>query len=369
MADLATVINNMRAQGAFNLANNDPRVQFLGPRSRRYLFAELMPESPRENNQYDEEDYNVLDLIASDVDAYSAPPFKGSFVEAVPFNVKMGDSGLATQMSTKLYSTVTSLLGRSASMERVAQEVLNFNGVLLNSTLTYNERQRCNAVVNGLVERKVGQVTESINYPNASGQRTALATVWSNDAVDPMLDIFPMLQRSADLGFSGIRRIISTTRVTNILLGNANMARRVGNVQIVGTQEYQEYADADKMNAYFRRNRLPAIETYDETYRDQAGTYRFIPDDVMIFIFDTGRGEPVDLSALASTGEIYVPDEGELGYTGIGTTAGHEDQGPGRWSNLVAHEGARPHVMGEIVQKSLPVFTEPNGFALFSAIT
>lgn len=369
MADLATVIANMRATDEFNAAANDPRVQFVGPRNRRYLFSELMPESLRESNQYDEEDYNILDIVASDVDAYSAPPFKGAFMEVVPFNVRFGDSGVATQMGPQLYSTVVRLLGRAASMERVATRVMDFNGVLVNACLTHNEVQRCNATVIGSVIRKVGRTDELIQYPNAAGQRTALVAAWSDDTYDPMTDILAMHQRAADLGFAGIRRIISSTNAVNILLGNANMSRRVGNVQIVGAQEYQEYADVDRLDAYFRRNRLPAIETYDVTYKDATGTKRFIPDDVMIFVFDTGRGESVDLAALAESGDIFVPEQGDLGYTGIGTTAGHEDRGPGRYSNIVAHEGARPHVMGEIVQKGLPVFNEPNGFALFDSIS
>jgi hypothetical protein len=367
MADIATVIQNLREDGEFIEASNLPDVQFSGPRNQRYLGAELLPEQLRESNQYDEEDFHLLDLIAADVDAYSPPPFMGVFARAGAFNVRMGDSGLATQMPTKTYSDIIKLLRTSASMERVANAILRWNEVITAAMLTYNERQRWNAIVVGEVVRRIAQTEETIPYPEAAGQRSVLVNAWSDEAYDPMADLFAVRTRATSLGYSGVRRIITTRASLDILLNNPHVQRRIGQVSIVGDQEYIDYADESRLRGYLSANGLPSIETYDEVWRSQTGTGRYLPEGVMVFVYNTGRTIE-DIIELEE--EIYVPDNqgAGLGYCGIGTPAGHEDLGPGRWQDLVYNGGSRPNIFGEGVQKSLPVFSDPSAFQVYSSI-
>lgn len=369
MADLATVIENLRSENQYNEAANLPEVQFVGPRNQRYLGAEILPEQLRDSNQYDEEDFALLDLIAADVDAYSPPPFMGQFARATSFNVRMGDSGLALQMPTATYSAIVRMLNNTASMDRVAAQVLNFNGVILSAMLSHNERQRWRAIVDGQVVRTVNQTEEVIEYPESPGQRRAMVEVWSDNTYDPMQDLFALNTRARSLGFSGVARIVASSDVRDILLNNAHVQRRIGQVNVVGDQEYVEYADSSRLDGYMRANGLPVIESYDEIWRSQSGSGRYLATGTLVAIYNTGRTIE-DIIELADIDENYVPTSqgAGLGYTGIGTPAGHEFEGPGRWQNLVYEGGSRPHVMGEGVQKGLPVLVDASGFQVISSI-
>ena len=370
--DIGTIIGNLRESDEFRQAANDPRVQFIGPRGRTFLGAQILPESRREENMYEEEDFALIqDVIASDLDKYSPPVIKRGAERRSVFSVKLGDSGVALQMSAADYSNLVRMMGRNPSMEAMADAIMDFNGNLVNAGTTYNEVQRWAAILDGTVTRVVGNVEEPIVYPSASGQRAATGGVWSNNAYDPFLDIFSVLEWGADLGYESVQRIITTQHVINILLANQKVVERTGNIVEVGTNVYAETADEARLQAYLGRNRLPRLETYDQQYRDQDGMYRFLPNNVMVFVFATGRENEEALDAAELAGRPFIPEDfgGTIGYVGIGTTAGHEDQGPGRYNTVRHVDEARPRVMGEMVQKSLPVFTEPNGFRVFTGIS
>ncbi len=373
MADFATVIQNLRDDNQFIEAARVPDIQFFGPRNRRFLAAELMPEQLRENNAYREEDFHLIDVVASDIDRYSPPPFKGSFVRAGQFLVELGDSGLSLQMGTAMYSRIVAMLGRAASMDRVAAQFLEFNGSIINGMLIHNERQRWDAIRNAVVNRVIDETTEVVQYPNSSGQRVALVDAWSDPTYDPIPDFFAQTTRASELGYPGVARIIATQDVVDILQANPLVQDRIGNVRVVGAagseREFRDFADVSQLDAYLRANRLPAIEVFDETYRDQDGSHRYLPTGTIIFIYSTGR-QTADLMEEEDVGELFIPANGGagIGYTGIGTNAGHEDLGPGRYTELVFHGGTRPAVVGAGVQKGLPVFTEPNGFAVYTNI-
>lgn len=369
--DVGTIIANLRDDDDFNAAANDPRAQFIGPRGRTYLGPQILPESLREENFYEEEDFELIqDVIASDVDAHSPPVFKRGAERRLVFEVKLGDSGVALQMTAKDYSTIVRLLGRDAPMQSIADTVMDFNGNLVNAATVYNEVQRWGAIIDGEITRVVGNTEEPITYPNATGQRTPIVGAWTSDSYDPFDDIFAALDWGADLGFERISRIITTRTVVQTLLGNDIVIRRSGNFVQVGTDVFANRADEAKLQTYLGQNNFPQLETYDTTYRDQDGVYRFIPEDVFIVIFETGRENEEALDAAELAGRPFVPEDfgGTIGYVGIGTTAGHEDRGPGKYVNVRFVDEARPRVVGEMVQKSLPVFTEPNGFLVYTGI-
>ena len=372
MADFGTVIQNLHDDGQFVEAARLPQLQFYGPRNRRYLGAEFLPEQTRERNEYRERNLHLVDVIASDIDRNSPPPFKGSFVRAGSFFVEFGDTGLALQMDTETYSRILRMLGNTASMDRVAAQILNFNGSIISGMLTKNEVQRWEAIRNGVVNRVVDEVVEPVEYPNNPGQRVAMVNVWSSDAYNPIPDFFAQNTRAQQLGFAGVGRIVATQDVVDILMGNDQVKDQIGNIQVVGAgggREYRDFAEVSQLDAFLNRNRLPAIEVWDETFRDQTGVFRYLPPGTIIFFYGTALtvdailDEPLD-------SDIYVPDNrgAGLGYTGIGTPHGHEDLGPGRWSGMEYRGGARPNVYGEGVQVGLPVFNEPNGFGVYTNI-
>lgn len=369
--DIGTIIQNLRDSDEFNAAANDPRVQFVGPRGP-YLLATVLPEVPQELNKYDEEDFELLtEVIASDVDAYSPPVIKRGAERQVIFEVELGDSGVSLQMSPKDYSNIIKMLGRNASMQQISDTVMNFSGALISATTTYNEVARADAIIDAVVNRVVGNVTVPIAYPDATDQRISLVDNFSDDTYDPMELFFETQQWGADLGYGGIARIITTQKVVNLMLGNEILAQRSGGVIEVGTDIFRRAQSRQRLFTYLGGEGFPTPELYDTKYRDQDGSYRFIPEDCMIFIFETQRPNEVALDIAEEDGRAIIPDDqasNTVGYVGIGTTAGHEDRGPGRFLKVTHHDEARPYVIGDIVQKSLPVFTEPNGFRVVKSI-
>lgn len=369
--DLGTIIANLRGDDEFNTAANDPRAQFVGPNNTPFLGAQLLPEEGQELNMYEEEDFALLqEVIASDVDANSPPVFKRGAERRNIFQVVLGDSGVALQMSGRDYDNIVRMLGRNAPMQRVADAVMDFNGNLINAGTTYNEVQRWDAILDALVTRRVGEVDEPIAYPSATGQRVTIAAAWSDDTYDPFDDLFGTLDWGSDLGYESLQRVITTRKVTNILMRNDFAVKRSGNVTQIGNDVYANAPDMARLQTYLASNGIPQMETYDRMYRDQDGRYRFIPDDCMILVFDTGRDNEAAQEAAELSGRPFLPDNfrGTIGYTGIGTTSGHADRGPGRFVTVRFVDEARPRVVGEMVQKSLPVFREPNAFRVFKGI-
>lgn len=380
MADIGTLIEQMRGTDEFRLQANNPRVQFRNRNGQRLIGAELLPESPRELNQYDEEDIQLLDVVADDLGAYSPPEIKTGAARYVTFNVKMGDSGIAVQMSPKDYSELVRMLQRNPTMEEAANTILDFNGQLTRAMTTFNEIQRWAAILNGSVVRKVGNTTETITYPNytTSGgvvQRLTISGAWSSNSYDPFDDLMLALDVAADLGYQSVVRCISGRNVSRTLASNELVARRTSNfTQILdatpgAATTFFDPPSQSKLAAKMADYGLPGIEHYDIMYADQDGQHRYIPDDCMIFVFSTARSNEPALEIQQTLNEPFIPDAlNTIGYTGIGTTAGHEDSGPGRWTKVEFKDEARPHVFGEGVQKSLPVLTEPYGFLVYKGI-
>lgn len=372
MPDVGTVIANLRGSDQFRAQANDPRIQFRNRQGQNLIGAQLMPEVSQDNNSYTEEDIILLDVAASDLGAYDPPVVKAGGIRTARFRVELGDSGLALQMSPKDYSNIVRMLGRAAPMETIAETVMNFSLSLTLGMTVKNEAQRWNAIRNARVVRVIDEVAENIDYPQAPGQRTALVSAWSDNAYDPYPDVLRFLTLADSLGYPGVARLISRRKPLQTFLNNQKVAQRTGGfVGPVAGNIYYNAPSKAKLDASFAENNLPAWETYDAWYQDQAGRNYYLPDDTVVAIFDTGRPNDVALELEAQYNEPYVPDNGltTIGYYGVGTTSGHEDRGPGRWQNVTAKlEEARPHVFGEGVQKGLPVFQDPFGFGVYTNV-
>lgn len=386
MEAIGTLIKQLRgADLAYNQFIADARqieTQFQNRNGEPLIGAQLLPEEFKDNNEYREEDLQLLDMVADSLDAYSPPDVKTGAARYKSFMVELGDSGIATQMSPKEYSDLLKQLRGNPSMEAAADGVMDFNGQLTRAMTTYNEKHRWDAILNASVTRTVGGTAEPIAYPNGTSsggfaQRQTLSAAWSNNAYDPFDDLKAVLVAMRDFGYTRIVRTISTLNVATILMNNQNVARRTSNFTQVldatpgAATTFFDPPSRQKLDDKMREYEIPPIETYDVQYSDQAGSHRFIPNDVMVFVFGTDRlNEPATQLSIEMN-EPFLPDtamNNTIGYTGIGTTAGHEDAGPGRWQNVEFYDGSRPYVFGEGVQKSLPVITEPYGFVVFKGI-
>lgn len=368
MAELSTIIRQIRESGDIEAATSVPRLRFMDDRGRLLLGATVMPERKVPNNFYMEEDFALVDMIADDTDRYSPVKFKGTAMEVASFEVKLGDSSIGRILSAAEFDRLIAMLGSDATMEQFTDVIINFAVSLTRGLIFKNEVQRWRAIVDGEVTRVVNEVIETIAYPSAAGQRTALAGAWSSDTYDPFDDFLVAQQYGTDRGYESIARVITSRKNVGILLGNLNMARRSGGVMREGDDLFTLSQDQARLNRYLLANGFPAIETYDARYSDTSGRFRFFPEDAVVYIFDTGRIEE-DTQEITGSDDnnVFQPEtSGTVGYVGIGKVGGYTT--PGRVINVVHPEDHPKRVLGEGLQTHLPVFSEPNGFCVQTGV-
>lgn len=374
MADIASVIQSLHGDGSIFATANNSRLSFLDANDRVLVGAQLMPEVEQPLNRYDEDSFALIDMVADDSDRYSPVKFKGEGIEAASFEVVLGESSLGKQLSPATYDALVRLqgIGSSQSIEQMSQSVLDFVGSMSRGLAARNEIQRWQAIVEGQITRVVNGTPQVIAFPSATGQRSALATAWSTDTYDPMEDFIAAQEFGANMGYDNVARIIASRRVVNILARNDNMIKRSSGISPSDTT-YSGVSSPGRTNAYLATEGFPAIEVYESRYTEQDGSarvrQRYLRDDAIVFVFDTGQVNEAALELAFQDGRPYVPVDapGVLGYTGMGTVSGHP--APGRQVYLnPAVSTVRPRVTGEGAQTSLPVLTEPNGFKIFTAV-
>ena len=368
MAELSSVIRDFRESGDLDAVANLPRLRFLDDRARPLLGATVLPEVTKDNNRYIEEDFALVDMIADDTDRYSPVRFKASGAQLASFEVALGDSSIGRQMGAAEYDRLVSLLGSNASFEQLADVVIGFAASIARG-LTYKaEKQRWDAIIAGSVVRRVGNTTETIVYPTATGQRTAIAGAWTSDAYDPFDDIMAVQEFAATMGYDGIARIITSRKVLHILVGNEKMAYRSGAYsEGPGGVAFRSSADQGKLGNYLSSNGLPQIETYDSRYSDTTGRFRFMDENSVVYIFDTGRANEEAMELSGADQSAFMPESaGTVGYVGVGKVGGYNT--PGRVVNVLHPDDHPKRVLGEGLMTHLPVFTEPNGYAVHTSI-
>lgn len=361
--DLRALLAELERDGHFvNIARN-PLAQF-GRAPRRYIGAELLPEREVRQNAFREEAIRYRTVVANDGTRYSpVQKKKGELVGSML--VELGDADIGREITAADYDMLVDELGLRDSMPATTR-VLDWADTVLNGALIeHNERQRWQAIVSAVVNRRGSNgYSEDVSYPNPSGHRINASVVWSNDVNDPMdSDILPIVDMLAGKGFT-VSRIIIPRTVMSILSGNAKMQARVGStvVNVGGTLSIaNQRASLEALGRIFNSNGLPAPETYDLQYRTQTGTGFFLPRNVMTFVCQTGRDERIDLG----DSEELLTDT--LGYMAIGRAAGQPT--PGRVIRTEAFSNKPPRVEGEAWETELPVITEPEATATIGAIS
>lgn len=360
--DLLTFLAQLVKDGVFAMLAGAGAAQF-GPPQRPYLGATILPERLTEENSYRESGIRYMTVIANDGSRYSPAQKKDGGEIVGSFLVELGDSDIAREFTGRDYDALLRLLARAGAnptMEAAAQVIRWADQTLNRALVELNEKQRWDALVAAQVVRRGDNgYVETVVYPNPTGHRVAAAGTWSNDAYDPLTDIFAMADLLTGKGYA-VSRIVTSTRVMRILEGNQIVARRFAGVRVLSASEVFDRVNRDNINAGFQRNGLPAPETYDLTYRDQASRKRFLPDDGMVFLSETGRDETVEIA----DGVRYLPDT--VGYTAIGRAVGQP--AAGRVIRVEAHADKPPRLQGEAWQTSLPVVTEPEAIGYISSI-
>jgi hypothetical protein len=362
--DLGTLVTRLRDEGQLRDLTNDRRVQF-GTQTRRYLGATLLPERMVEENMYEETQVRYRTLVANSGSRYSPVQKKrGSLIGN--FDVKLADSDIGDELTSRDHDALIKLLQSNRSMDAMAS-MLNWVDAALNRPLLeWNEKARWDAIVNAAVElRGNNKYEETVNYSNPAGHRANAAGTWSTDAYDPFDDIFAMATLMQDKGYT-LGRIITSRTVLNIMAGNDKVRTRTGVVKVNAASGNfvvsGSRASWMQINGALAENGLPPIEIYDELYRTNTGTGRFLPNNVMVLIAATGRDELIDLGDASQN--ILLPNV--LGYTAIGRAAGQSSAG--RVIRTERYESKPPRIEGEGWQTSLPVILDPEAICVIKAI-
>lgn len=361
--DLGSLVRQMRENSSLQRLATNPRIQFGTPQ-RTYVGATLLPERMVTENSYTEENIQYRTIVANAATRYS-PVQKKKGVMVGSMEVKLAESDVGSELTSRDYDVLINLLRRNASMEAMAQ-VIRWSDITLNRPLLeWNERARWQAIVDAKVLlRGDGDYTVDMNYSDPSGHRVAAGGAWSNDAYNPMDDIYAQAQLLADKGYT-VGRMFASRSVASILGNNAIIRTRTNRITV--NTSGQITADAGgratlaELNGLFASDGLPPLELNDQIYRLNTGTGRFLADDVLVMVATTGRDEALDL------GDTVINVPNTLGYTGIGRSAGQAS--PGRVLRVEPFDNKPPRLEGEAWQTSLPVILEPEAIAVIHTIT
>lgn len=362
MPDIFTLVNSMIADGSVQTVARNRRAAF-GRATRQYLGATLLPERNVPNNAYRDYSIKYRTIIANDGGRYSPVQLKKGSLGGSML-VELGDSDIGDEFSAELYDALILLLQQNQSMTAVAQ-ITNWLDTAINlSLIEHNERQRWQAIVDAVVERRGDNgYAEDVEYPDPADHRVAQSAAWSTDSTDIFDDIATAADLLASKGFT-VNRMITSRQVASIMSANATIRTRTNRVtvntsgQIMSTTGRAQLGD---INAMLNADGLPNIETYDLQYRTSTGSGYFLPRDVFVLVATTGRDETIDM------GDSEDLFENTLGYTAIGRAAGQSD--PGRVIRMEAFGNKPPRIEAEGWQTSLPVISEPEAIAVIHSIT
>lgn len=365
--DIETLIAQMTADGSIGVIVNNRLAQF-GARERAYLGATILPELPAPANSYTEELIRYRSVIANDGTRYSPVQMRGGALVG-SFEVKLAESDAGAELTSRAYDAIRRYLASNQTIEAIAAFTRFLDSQIVVPLMEKNEVRRWQAIVDAQVQLKGDNgYTENIDYTDPSGHRAAASATWSTDANDPFDDIFAMVQKLADKGYS-VARILSSRKVAGIMGGNDKVKARTGRVQVaVGAGATVSLsggrASIDAINGALNADGLPSIELYDLQYRTATSTQRFMADSVMVFIGTSGRDDALDLGDTAEDAPEILTNT--LGYTAIGTPAGQADQG--RATDIEVFTNKPPRVVVQGWQTSLPVITEPEAMAAITGI-
>lgn len=367
--DLSTFIQDMVNRGYLaNLAGN-PMAQFGPlPTQQPYLGPSLLPEQTVPDNYITETGMRTLSVIANSGSRYSPAQLKDTGEMVGTFSAVLADSDIARQFTGRDYDGLLDMLRRTGggrpSMDAAAAVLRWLDDTIVRALVDLNEVQRWQAIVDAsVVRRGDNDYIETVSYPNPSGHRVNAGGTWSSDVYDPYLDIIAMADLLRSKGYP-VSRIVTSTKVLNIMLGNDMLVKRFGDIQLVGppiNQSFTRRMSQAQLNGGFALDGLPPIETYEAQYRATDGMHRFMPDTVMVFMGATGAGVEVPIVA----GSTYLPNT--IGYFAIGRPVGQS--APGRVIRMFPQDHKPPSIVAEGWQTALPVITVGEAFGVIKTIS
>jgi hypothetical protein len=366
MADIGQLIDQLRRDGAFQRIATNPAAQFGTP-ARELIGARYLPVRVVNENSYTDDTVKYRTIVANAGTRYSPVVLKGGQYTGRA-KVELFEMDIGAELSSRDYDALLAYLNANRTIEAVTA-LTDFVNITTNMALEeLREVYRWQAIEKAFVMRRgANNYREDIAYSNPAGHRAVVASPWSDDANDPFDDIANRQQLAADKGFT-IGTIVTSRNVVGIMAMNENVRTRVGTVKVsvangAMVTSPSARASLSLINAALQDEGLPPITIYDEIYRDQLGTHRFISADVMIFLARTGREVPVDLGDEAATIELLGDT---LGYYGVGRAAGQS--APGRVIQARYYDDKPPRVGTQGWETSAPVILEPEAVETLTGI-
>jgi hypothetical protein len=354
--DLNTLVTRLRTGGALPRLGRRPLAQF-GTQNRPYRGALILPERLVQENAFRDEDVRYRTVIANDGTRYSPTQLKQGVLTGSVL-VELGDSDIASELTSRDYDALLNLLANNASMDAEAN-IINFLDITINRALIEkNEKYRWDGLVKRLVERRGDNgFREDVPVVTPPGHMLYAADPWSDATVDPFDQIAAACQILINKGYRPTAAI-TRSQVTSIIASNPNTKIRTGRVTLTSGGALAGVggrATLDDVNGQLQADNLPSLETYDRRYHTQTGSLPFIEDGAMVIIGETERTEEIALD----NNEIELI-EGTLGYLAVGRAAGQPQ--PGRVIRATHKEDKPPRIEAEGWQTSGPVFQDPEAW-------
>ncbi len=355
---LPILVDQFRTNGK-RAALINPLAQF-GTTQRPLLGASILPVRldptmlPGMSKTFSSIKYRTV--IATPGSRFSRPVMVGNQLTG-SYELALGFSQVASQIDTSIVNALNLLIEQGNDIESVARITRWFDTVITQALNSRLEKDRWDAIVAAQITRTgANGLSELVSMPNASGQRVAVGGTWSNDTYNPFDDIAARINWFADRGMN-IARIITSRRVVGILAGNDKMKQFAAG----STTAVTPFLSLEDLNRLFAANALPPLELYETRYSTEDTTARYLADDVMVFVAETGRDEIVDLG---DAKPINLPNT--IGNTILGVVLG--ESGAGAASNIEYTEKYPPALYAEGMQESAPYLEEPEAFSVITGI-
>lgn len=356
--ELSQLIYDLQTDGSFERIARDPGLQF-GVSPERFVGAGILPERTIDGNVLEEEGMRYRSIIANDAARYSPVQLKEGAALFGTMTARLADSDIGKEFTAKQYDDVRKLLNRGGTMEAAARFLGWLDTEVNQALLRLNEKHRWNALEHASITRLGDNgYTETVAYPNPAGHRVTVGGSWDtqtggvNDR-DPFVDIFAVFEAARDKGVI-FSRIIMSSAIQFRLLRNTKIQDRSQFGQFVppNNQIFRAPMAVPALAALFQSQGLPAPEVFDGTYEDAAGRHRYLGEDKMVFLGQTGRTEEIQ----PVEGDPFYVSE-TLGYTAVGTAAGQDN--PGRVINVIVEDRRKPpRIDVEGWQTSLPAILD-----------
>ncbi len=370
---LTEFLAELEASGAIADLLNDPAAQF-GEESLPYEGARLWPERLVPENMYKETQLKYRSFLAHAGSYYSPSQLSPTGELVGSFNVELGKTDQADQVTAQDYKNLMTLLSRKQSREAILAAIRWFDYHILKPHLDLNEAYRWQAALDAQVVRLGSNgYVETVDYPNPDGHRppaissgtlaTPLGWYDQTASYDPFEDIFAIVDLLDKKGLRVNRIITGGRKLLSVMSKNPTVRERTSRITINASGAIDAQpgrATSGQINSFLAEDGIPPFEIYRKTYHTRAdGEKLYIPDNKIAFLCSTGRTEPVDLG---SRGVLTL--ENILGYFAIGTTA--QSFTPGRTINIEEKNLYPGGYMAECIQVGLPVTLNPDAIAVLT---